>query len=203
MAQELSPREREALDHIASGQTSKEIASELSIAESTVNWHVSNARTKLGAATRAEAVALAMDARRPLDRTEVMRRPPSVRPWRQAWFVSAVAAVAFIFGAGLVAGAAYRGSSHEPATSPPSRVIDATPAPTNPVAPSTGGTASPAPSGGPPTERAPSDRQETTPFPSLGPVAPSTLPTPLAVPTSAAPSLSIPTVPPLPSLPRP
>lgn len=65
MALELSPRERETIAHIAEGRTTKEIAAELSIAESTVNWHVSNALTKLGASTRAEAVAIALksDAR--------------------------------------------------------------------------------------------------------------------------------------------
>ena len=57
MEADLSPRERETLTHVALGKTTKEIAAELGVAESTVNWHVSNARTKLGAATRAEAVA--------------------------------------------------------------------------------------------------------------------------------------------------
>jgi len=60
MALELSPRERETIVQIADGRTTKEIAAELSIAESTVNWHVSNALAKLGASTRAEAVAIAL-----------------------------------------------------------------------------------------------------------------------------------------------
>jgi two-component system, NarL family, nitrate/nitrite response regulator NarL len=60
MAVELSPREREALHRIASGRTTKEIAAELGVAESTVNWHVGNALGKLGASTRAEAVAIAL-----------------------------------------------------------------------------------------------------------------------------------------------
>ena len=45
---------------MAAGRTSKEIASELGISESTVNWHISNAFGRLGASSRAEAVALAM-----------------------------------------------------------------------------------------------------------------------------------------------
>jgi DNA-binding CsgD family transcriptional regulator len=56
----LSPRETEILRLVASGKTTKEIGAELSIAESTVNWHVGNMHSKLGAANRAEAVAIAM-----------------------------------------------------------------------------------------------------------------------------------------------
>ena len=56
----LSPRETEILRLVASGKTTKEIGAELAIAESTVNWHVGNMHTKLGAANRAEAVAIAM-----------------------------------------------------------------------------------------------------------------------------------------------
>ena len=60
MTLSLSPRESEILALVASGKTTKEIGAELSIAESTVNWHVGNMHTKLGAANRAEAVAIAM-----------------------------------------------------------------------------------------------------------------------------------------------
>jgi DNA-binding CsgD family transcriptional regulator len=56
----LSPRETEILSLVASGKTTKEIGAVLSIAESTVNWHVANMHAKLGAASRAEAVAIAM-----------------------------------------------------------------------------------------------------------------------------------------------
>jgi DNA-binding CsgD family transcriptional regulator len=65
MSTDLSPREREAIALVAAGKTTKEIAAALSIAESTVNWHVGNALTKLGASTRAEAVAIALRAERP------------------------------------------------------------------------------------------------------------------------------------------
>ena len=57
---ELSPRQREILALVAAGRTSKEIASELQISESTVNWHLTKAFARLGASSRAEAVAIAM-----------------------------------------------------------------------------------------------------------------------------------------------
>ena len=60
MAEILSPREAEILRLVASGKTTKEIGAELSIADSTVNWHVGNVHSKLGASNRAEAVALAL-----------------------------------------------------------------------------------------------------------------------------------------------
>ena len=60
MATDLSPRQREILALVAAGRTSKEIASALGISESTVNWHLANVFERLGASSRAEAVALAM-----------------------------------------------------------------------------------------------------------------------------------------------
>ena len=57
---ELSPRQREILALVAAGRTSKEIASQLQISESTVNWHLTKAFARLGASSRAEAVAIAM-----------------------------------------------------------------------------------------------------------------------------------------------
>jgi DNA-binding CsgD family transcriptional regulator len=60
MSESLSPREAEILRLVASGKTTKEIGAELSIADSTVNWHVGNVHAKLGASSRAEAVAVAM-----------------------------------------------------------------------------------------------------------------------------------------------
>lgn len=58
--QQLSPRESQVVHLVALGKTAKEIGAELSIAESTVNWHVGNVLTKLSASSRAEAVAKAM-----------------------------------------------------------------------------------------------------------------------------------------------
>ena len=57
---DLSPRQREILALVAAGRTSKEIASALGISESTVNWHLANVFARLGASSRAEAVAIAM-----------------------------------------------------------------------------------------------------------------------------------------------
>ena len=55
----LTPRELEVLRRAAAGGTSKQIAAELSIAERTVKAHLASAYQKLGARTRAEAVAIA------------------------------------------------------------------------------------------------------------------------------------------------
>ena len=66
----LSNREIEILRHVARGETSKEIATRLGIRERTVNWHLGRVFVKLGAGSRAEAVALAMEqgiVRRPHD----------------------------------------------------------------------------------------------------------------------------------------
>lgn len=56
----LSPRETEVLRHVAAGMTNKAIALQLCISEHTVKFHLGSAMTKLGAASRAEAVAVAM-----------------------------------------------------------------------------------------------------------------------------------------------
>jgi DNA-binding CsgD family transcriptional regulator len=55
----LSPREREVLAFVAAGRTNAEIAAVLVISEHTVHRHVANILTKLGASSRAEAVARA------------------------------------------------------------------------------------------------------------------------------------------------
>jgi DNA-binding CsgD family transcriptional regulator len=54
----LSSREQEIFRQVATGRTTKEIAQVLGIAESTVEWHISNVLVKLDAASRAEAVAI-------------------------------------------------------------------------------------------------------------------------------------------------
>src|SRR5438445_485788 len=56
----LSPREREILRYVAAGHTTKALAAALNIAESTAEWHVSNILVKLGASSRAEAVAVGL-----------------------------------------------------------------------------------------------------------------------------------------------
>lgn len=56
----LTPREREVLRLLADGSANKNIAWKLGISEHTVKFHVASILGKLGAATRAEAVALGM-----------------------------------------------------------------------------------------------------------------------------------------------
>jgi DNA-binding NarL/FixJ family response regulator len=56
----LTPREREVLQSVAAGQTNKAIAVKLGISEHTIKFHLGSVMTKLGAASRAEAVAIAM-----------------------------------------------------------------------------------------------------------------------------------------------
>ena len=55
----LSPREREVLQLIAAGHSDGMIAARLHLSETTVKTHVGTLRTRLGAKTRAEAVAIA------------------------------------------------------------------------------------------------------------------------------------------------
>jgi DNA-binding NarL/FixJ family response regulator len=52
---DLNDREIETLTWVARGKTSTEIAQMLGLAKRTVDFHLDNARTKLGAATRTEA----------------------------------------------------------------------------------------------------------------------------------------------------
>jgi DNA-binding NarL/FixJ family response regulator len=58
LAEPLTPREREVLQMLASGLANKEIAAKLSISDHTAKFHVASILGKLGASTRAEAVAL-------------------------------------------------------------------------------------------------------------------------------------------------
>jgi DNA-binding CsgD family transcriptional regulator/tetratricopeptide (TPR) repeat protein len=55
----LTAREREVLEHLALGQTNRQIADELFISIKTAGVHVSNILGKLGAANRGEAAAVA------------------------------------------------------------------------------------------------------------------------------------------------
>jgi DNA-binding CsgD family transcriptional regulator len=56
----LTPRERECLKWVAAGKTDWEISQILNIAEQTAHGYVQSALAKLGARTRAQAVALAL-----------------------------------------------------------------------------------------------------------------------------------------------
>ncbi|MBV9884583.1 MAG: hypothetical protein JO276_16360 [Sphingomonadaceae bacterium] len=53
----LGPREREALALVAEGKTDWEVSVILGISEATARFHIDNARRKLGAVNRAQAVA--------------------------------------------------------------------------------------------------------------------------------------------------
>lgn len=56
----ITRREKQCLQWIANGKTSKEIATLLAIAETTVNFHLRNAFTKLNASNRVHLVAKAV-----------------------------------------------------------------------------------------------------------------------------------------------
>ena len=56
----LSPREREILGLLSQGLSGEEAAKQLFLSSETVRTHVRNAMAKLGAATRAHAIALAL-----------------------------------------------------------------------------------------------------------------------------------------------
>jgi len=56
---ELSPRERQVVDHLADGATNRQVGRALGIAERTVETHVAHIMTKLGARSRAEIAAWA------------------------------------------------------------------------------------------------------------------------------------------------
>jgi DNA-binding NarL/FixJ family response regulator len=58
---DLNDREVEALTWVARGKTSAEIAQILGLSKRTIDFHIDNARAKLGAATRTEAVIKAAD----------------------------------------------------------------------------------------------------------------------------------------------
>jgi len=68
----LSNRERQCLNLAAHGMTTDGIASELEISSRTVQYHFDNIRSKLGAANRQEAVAIAVRSRL----VEASRPPP-------------------------------------------------------------------------------------------------------------------------------
>lgn len=61
----LTTRERDALRWVAAGKSDWEIAVILGVSQTTVRFHVDNARRKLGAVNRAQAVALLLSADRP------------------------------------------------------------------------------------------------------------------------------------------
>jgi DNA-binding NarL/FixJ family response regulator len=59
-SKDLTPREREVLSHIISGETNRQIARTLSLSIKTVEWHRSNIMEKIGVNSVAELVQYAM-----------------------------------------------------------------------------------------------------------------------------------------------
>jgi DNA-binding NarL/FixJ family response regulator len=59
---DLTSRERDVLEFVAQGLSNSEVSEQLAISEKTVRNHVSTILSKLGADSRAKAVALARDA---------------------------------------------------------------------------------------------------------------------------------------------
>lgn len=57
----LTPREREILGHLACGESNKEIARDLDLAESTVKIHVQNILKKLNLSSRVQAAVYAVE----------------------------------------------------------------------------------------------------------------------------------------------
>lgn len=58
---DLTEREREVLSLMIDGMTNPEIADQLVVSRSTVKFHVSNILSKLGASSRTQAVAIALE----------------------------------------------------------------------------------------------------------------------------------------------
>lgn len=226
---ELSPRQREILALVAAGRTSKEIAGVLGISESTVNWHLSNVFDRLGASSRAEAVALAMreeaqDADAPIDAA------PATPKRRPALPLSAIAlAIGLTLVLGLLGGAMMAGWNFTPPTWPsPVAPPGATPLKSEPtVRPSGAGVPAPgseAAAPGQPSVDETAPGPTSTPAtivplplaaPSLSPIAPPLAPlvptlqtnapaTPPVVgplPTTSPLPVPLPTLPPAPSVP--
>ena len=57
----ITAREKEILQHLKSGRSSRDIADTLGISERTVKFHVGNILRKLQASNRIEAVVVAME----------------------------------------------------------------------------------------------------------------------------------------------
>jgi DNA-binding CsgD family transcriptional regulator len=190
----LSPRQREILGRVAAGRTSKEIASELGISERTVNWHISKAFGRLGASSRAEAVAITMrdDANGNATETEGYERP---RSHGRALLVPLALALLVALLLGMLGGALIAGWSLQTA------------APHAPIAVPTRSAAPTAPNGDPPRADEPGvgaanvpAAEATEPLtresaPSAQPLLPHALPRTTALPVIPT-ALAVPALPP-------
>ncbi|MGB0385515.1 MAG: response regulator [Ardenticatenaceae bacterium] len=58
---DLTPRERDTLSWMVQGLNNRQIAQKMIVSRSTIKFHVSNVLSKLGASSRTEAVALAVE----------------------------------------------------------------------------------------------------------------------------------------------
>ncbi len=56
----LTPRDRDIVERVAAGRTSKEIARDVGLSEAAVKWHVHSVMRRLGAKSRSQAVAIAL-----------------------------------------------------------------------------------------------------------------------------------------------
>jgi len=74
-AERLTPREREIVAAVAAGESNRDVAKRLSLAEGTVKHHISNVFDKLGVSNRAELAAYA--ASHGLAEPPPPRKPPS------------------------------------------------------------------------------------------------------------------------------
>ena len=202
---DLSIREAQIIQLVAEGMTTKAIAATLSIAESTVNWHVGIVLAKLGASSRAEAVAIVLRGGEPAPSPVVIVRPQA--PRRSGWWLAAAAAVGFLVAlAGGMSVAAWYFGVH-PAARPPSDVPRQTPVATDTASalPRSGGAAgSPSPNSGiEPTLEPPATGPLTStpplPVPTPRLVAPTVLPTVTLppLPTPPLPTVPIPSTPPV------
>jgi DNA-binding CsgD family transcriptional regulator len=197
MASQLSPRQREILELVASGRTSKEIAAELGISRSTVNWHLANTFARLGASSRAEAVALAMQSP-----PRALLSRPATTSWlpkpglRLVVVAITIALVGAVLGGAAVA--AFRIGVPSVPSATPHAVSTSDP---GEAGPARGTVVNTRAHGGAPDERA--DTATTTPAHSpdplpLGTLAPVTAP---ALPTASAPPVLAPIATLLPALP--
>ena len=80
----LTRREREILGMLAEGLSGAQIAARLNLSPETVRTHVRNAMAKLGASTRSQAVALALQSREISGDSQAATTAPSPAHRREA-----------------------------------------------------------------------------------------------------------------------